>query len=106
MEVRDELHISAALSAMKSLRYPLDRRLGVPQSRYGRRGGDKYPCHRFNLTCPDVVIHFSDSSIPANALLTAALWINFSAVVEKWFTATSKHIWVEIWFPTSKQVLG
>jgi hypothetical protein len=36
-----QLHAPAALSPVKELRVPLDRRLGGPQSRSGRRGEKK-----------------------------------------------------------------
>jgi hypothetical protein len=35
VEVSGQLHASAALPPGKVFRYPLDRRLGGPQSRYG-----------------------------------------------------------------------
>jgi hypothetical protein len=38
LEVSGQFHASAALPLGKSPRYPLDRRLGGPQSRSGRRG--------------------------------------------------------------------
>jgi hypothetical protein len=42
MEVSDQLHALAALSRGKaSPQYPLDRRLGGPQSRSGRGGEEK-----------------------------------------------------------------
>jgi hypothetical protein len=41
MEVRGQLHVSAALPKRKSPRYPLYRRLGGPQSRSGRYGEEK-----------------------------------------------------------------
>jgi hypothetical protein len=37
-----QLHAPAALTPSKSPRYPLDRKLGGPQSRSGS-GGEKYP---------------------------------------------------------------
>jgi hypothetical protein len=43
MEVNGQLHTPAALPPGKEGPYPLDRRLGGPQSRSGRSGeGDKY----------------------------------------------------------------
>jgi hypothetical protein len=41
MEVSDQLHAPAALPQGKSPSYPLDRRLGGPQSRSGRGGEEK-----------------------------------------------------------------
>jgi hypothetical protein len=39
--VSGQLHAPAALSRRKNPRYPLDRRLGEPQSRSGLPGGEK-----------------------------------------------------------------
>jgi hypothetical protein len=41
LEVSDQLHAPAALPQGKSPWYPLDRRLGGPQSRSGRGGEEK-----------------------------------------------------------------
>jgi hypothetical protein len=42
MEVSDQLHAAAALAPEKlSTRYPLNRSLGGPQSRFGRRGEEE-----------------------------------------------------------------
>jgi hypothetical protein len=41
MEVSGQLHASVALPQGKSPWYPLDRRLGGPQSRSGRGGEEK-----------------------------------------------------------------
>jgi hypothetical protein len=41
MEVSGQLHAPAALPPRKSPWYPLDRRLGGPQSRPGRDGEEK-----------------------------------------------------------------
>jgi hypothetical protein len=41
MEVSGQLHVPATLSPGKEPRYPLDRRLGGPQSRSGRDGEEK-----------------------------------------------------------------
>jgi hypothetical protein len=41
MEVSGQLHAPAALLQGMTLRYPLDRRLGGPQSRSGRGGEEK-----------------------------------------------------------------
>jgi hypothetical protein len=41
MEVISQLHAQATLPQGKSPRYPLDRRLGGPQSRSGRGGEEK-----------------------------------------------------------------
>jgi hypothetical protein len=41
MEVSGKLHAPAALPPEKESRYPLDRRLGGPQSRSGRGGEEK-----------------------------------------------------------------
>jgi hypothetical protein len=39
--VSDQFHAPATLPREKSPRYPLDRKLGGPQSRSGRRGEEK-----------------------------------------------------------------
>jgi hypothetical protein len=49
MEVSSELHAPATLSPGKEPRYPLDRRLGGPQSRSG--DGDEEKNNRRNCTC-------------------------------------------------------
>jgi hypothetical protein len=41
MEVSGQLHVLAAYPQGKSPLYPLDRRLGGPQSRSGRSGEEK-----------------------------------------------------------------
>jgi hypothetical protein len=41
MEVSGQFHAQAALPSRKEPQYPLDRRLGGPQSRSGRRGEEK-----------------------------------------------------------------
>jgi hypothetical protein len=41
MEVNGQLHASAASRQEKNHWYPLDRRLGGPQSRFGRGGEEK-----------------------------------------------------------------
>jgi hypothetical protein len=41
MEVSGQLHAPVALTPGKSLRYPLDRRLGGPQTRSGQSGEDE-----------------------------------------------------------------
>jgi hypothetical protein len=41
MEVGGQFHAPAALPPGKEPRYPLDRRLGGPQSRSGRGGEEK-----------------------------------------------------------------
>jgi hypothetical protein len=41
MEVSDQLHVPAALHPRKEPWYPLDMRLGGPQSRSGRGGEEK-----------------------------------------------------------------
>jgi hypothetical protein len=41
MEVSGQLHAPAALPQGKSPWYPLDRRLGGPQNRFGRGGEEK-----------------------------------------------------------------
>jgi hypothetical protein len=41
MEVSGQLHVPAALPPGKSPWYPLDRKLGGPQSRSGRGGEEK-----------------------------------------------------------------
>jgi hypothetical protein len=45
MEVSGHFHAPAALSSRKEPRYPLDRRLGGPQSRSGRDGENKNSNH-------------------------------------------------------------
>jgi hypothetical protein len=42
MEVSGQLYAPAALPPGKIPRYPLDRRLGGPQSGYGRGSEEKY----------------------------------------------------------------
>jgi hypothetical protein len=42
MEVSGQLHAPATLPPGKKLWYPLDRRLGGPQSRSGRGGEEKH----------------------------------------------------------------
>jgi hypothetical protein len=51
MEVSGQLHALAALPPGKSPWYPLDRRLGGPQTRYGRGGKEKnsQPLQRLEL---------------------------------------------------------
>jgi hypothetical protein len=46
MEVSGQLHGPAALLQWKSRRYPLDRRLGRPQSRSVHGGEEKIPSYR------------------------------------------------------------
>jgi hypothetical protein len=41
MEVSGQLHAPAAFPPGKEIRYPLNRRLGGPQSRSGRDGEEK-----------------------------------------------------------------
>jgi hypothetical protein len=41
MEVSGQIHASAALTPWKEPRYPLDKRLGGPQSRSGHYGEEK-----------------------------------------------------------------
>jgi hypothetical protein len=48
MEVSGQLHAPAALPPGKAPRYPMDRRLGGPQSWSGRRGVEK------NLALPGI----------------------------------------------------
>jgi len=43
MEVSDHLHVPAASTVGKEPRYPLDRRLGGPQSWCGYGGGEEKP---------------------------------------------------------------
>jgi hypothetical protein len=43
MEMCGQLHAPVALPTGKNLWYPLDRRLGGPQSRSGRGGEEKNP---------------------------------------------------------------
>jgi hypothetical protein len=38
VDMRNQLHVSAALTAMKDLQYPLDRRHGELQNRSGQVG--------------------------------------------------------------------
>jgi hypothetical protein len=49
MEVSYEIHASVALPRGKNPRYPLDKRLGGPQSGYGRGGKEKYVCKFVNI---------------------------------------------------------
>jgi hypothetical protein len=63
---RHLLELSGQLrSGGKSLRYPLDRRLGGPQSRYGRRGENSWPYRDSNSDpvvsrCTGYIIAVSD----------------------------------------------
>jgi hypothetical protein len=59
MEVSGQLHAPAALPQGKSPRYPLDRRLGGPQSRSGRGGEEKnsQPPQGIELQNPDRPAH-------------------------------------------------
>jgi hypothetical protein len=41
LEVSGQLHVSAALPRGSSPAYAMDRRLDVPQNRYGRQGEEK-----------------------------------------------------------------
>jgi hypothetical protein len=50
MELSGQFHAPAALSRGKSPRYPLDRRLGGPQSRSGRGGEEENTPLNINLT--------------------------------------------------------
>jgi hypothetical protein len=54
MEVSGQLHAPASLPPGKSSRYPLDKRVGGPQSRSGRRGENSWP-YRHSNSEPSVV---------------------------------------------------
>jgi hypothetical protein len=54
--VSGRTHAPATLPPGNSPRYPLDRRLGGPQNRYGRRGEEKTPLlHRDSNSDPSIV---------------------------------------------------
>jgi hypothetical protein len=59
MEVSGQLHTPTILPPGKSLWYPLDRRLGGPQSRSGRGGEEKnsQPTPGIELENPDRPAH-------------------------------------------------
>jgi hypothetical protein len=52
MEVSSQLHFPAALTGERDPWYPLDRRLGEPQSRSRRGGGEKNSQHLPGLELP------------------------------------------------------
>jgi hypothetical protein len=54
MEVNGQLHAPAALPPWKSPRYPLDRRLGGPQSRFGS-GGEKKNSQPLSKIGPTII---------------------------------------------------
>jgi hypothetical protein len=74
MEVNGQLHAPAALPQGKEPRYPLDRRLGGPQSRSGRNGEEKnsHPRRESNTRTPiaqpikDVTMSLSSCRQKAN----------------------------------------
>jgi hypothetical protein len=72
MEVSGQIHAPAALPRGKEPRYPLDRRLGGPQSQCGRRGENSWPYLDSNSD-PSVVqpvaSRYTDLVIPAPKLL-------------------------------------
>jgi hypothetical protein len=45
MELNSQLHAQTAFTQERAPRYPLDRRLGGPQSRSGRCREENIPCH-------------------------------------------------------------
>jgi hypothetical protein len=68
MEISGEHHVPATLLPGKSLRYPLDMRLGGPQSRSGRYGGEKKslaPTGNRTPAVQSVARRYSDWAIPA-----------------------------------------
>jgi hypothetical protein len=70
MEVSGQLHIPAALPHGKSPWYPLDRRVGGPQSHFGRGGEEKnsQPPPRIEPSTPivqPVAQRYSDRAIMA-----------------------------------------
>jgi hypothetical protein len=75
MEVSGQLHATADLPPGKSPWYPLDRRLGGPQSRSGRGGEEKIPSPCRDSNHPIIQSSFKYShkifhfSIPKNITL-------------------------------------
>jgi hypothetical protein len=59
-----QLHAPAALARRKSPRYPLDRRLGGPQSRSGRHGPYRDSNSDLSIVQP-VGSRYKDCDIPA-----------------------------------------
>jgi hypothetical protein len=70
MEVSGQLNAPAALPPGKvPPRYPLDRRLGGPQSRSGRRGEEKILDPTGTPQTPSPVSRYTDYAIPCRAAL-------------------------------------
>jgi hypothetical protein len=68
--VSGQFHTPAHLSPGKSPRYPLDRRLGVPQNRFGRRGIEKIlDSNSDPSVVQPVTSRYINNAIPAPASL-------------------------------------
>jgi hypothetical protein len=77
--VSGQLHAPAALPPGKELRYPLDRRLGGPQSRSGRRGEHSWPYRDLNpepSVVQPVASRYTDNATKINLIYTGPT--NFS----------------------------
>jgi hypothetical protein len=71
MEVNGQLHAPATLPPGKEPRYPLDRRLGGPQSRSGRSGEEKNSQTDISAGCKTLD---SQSNSLTTLLLDEKIW--------------------------------
>jgi hypothetical protein len=62
MEVSGQLHAPAALPPGKDTRYPLDRRLGGPQSQSGR-GGEEKNSQPLRIYINNIIIRYENYEI-------------------------------------------
>jgi hypothetical protein len=69
MEVSGQVHVPPSLAREKSLRFQLNGKLDVFQSKPGRKGGKKYryPCWRSN---PGNAEHYTDLNTQAHSKLS------------------------------------